>query len=121
MKKLADFKNGDAIDLLADILEPAVELMTDKEVVGLVSKPETRVKGISKALKAHKSAIIEIMAKLEGVDVEKYEFTVFDLPVMVLEILNDETLVSFFAAQSQQNLGVSFGSVTESTGETDEI
>lgn len=119
--KLTDYKNEDALDLLADILDPFSEILADKEIIKMFQdKNATRIKAVQYLLKEHKKPILQIMARLDGVPVEQYEINLLDIPKKLLEILNDKELIDFFRSQGQTMAGGSFGSVTENTTETGE-
>lgn len=111
--KLSDFKGEKALDVLADILEPAVELMTDKEIIALFRSGK-KAKAVSTAIKNHKKAVISILAATEGVDPEDYQPNVLSLPAKLLEILNDQELMSLFQSQGPENK-TSSGSAMENT------
>ena len=118
--KLSDYKNEQALDLLADIIEPASSIFSD----GAVKKAfETgnKIKAIQVAIKSHKSEIIEILATFDGIPVEKYECNVLTLPVKVLEILNDPILTSFFSSQRLTGEKPVSVAVTGTTMETETI
>lgn len=118
--RLSDIKGEEAIEVLAEIIEPLAYIFADKEIAELAQGGNVPpVKYISIALKNHKSEVIEIMAKLEGKEVEAYKKTinVFTLPVQILAIVNDDTFKSLFTLQNQtRNISLaSFGSAMEST------
>lgn len=95
--KITDYKNEDAIDLLADIIEPASKIFADAELKKASAKKGVKMADLAKiALKNNKSAIIEILARLDGKTVEEYECTPVSVLMSVLEILNDKELLSFF-------------------------
>lgn len=94
--KLSEYKNEQALDILADILEPSAKIFSDKDVKKAFETGD-KIKGIKAAIKTHKSEIIEILAVLDGVPVAEYECNVLTLPVKLLEILNDTDLMSFFS------------------------
>ena len=94
--KLSEYKNEQALDILADILEPSAKIFSDKDVKKAFETGD-KIKGIKAAIKTHKSEIIEILAVLDGVPVAEYECNVLTLPVKLLEILNDTDLTSFFS------------------------
>ena len=98
--KLSEIKKDEALDVLADILEPASQILTDEKIKELFQK-ESKLKLVSYILKNHKSEIIEIMARLDGEEPEDYTFSLIDLPKKVLEILNDEALKDLFTSQAQ--------------------
>ena len=93
--KLSEYKNEQALDILADILEPSAKIFSDKDVKKAFETGD-KIKGIKAAIKTHKNEIIEILAVLDGVPVAEYECNVLTLPVKLLEILNDTDLMSFF-------------------------
>lgn len=99
--KLSDYKNEEALDILADIIEPASEIFSDKKIVDLLRKDEAPMKAIKIAIKDHKKSVMEILAILDGVKPDEYECNVFTLPMKVLEVLNDEELLKFFTLQGQ--------------------
>lgn len=117
--KLSEYRGEQALDILANILEPAVEIMSDKEVSdalrGKSGKP-SKARAIAVAIKKHKSAVISILAATECADPEEYVKTlnVITLPKKALELLNDKDLLDLFRAQSQTEDGTSSGSATVS-------
>jgi len=108
--KLSDFRGEDAIEVLADLIEPVSEIISDKEVLALL-KGNNRLKAVSVALKKHKRAVLTILAITDGEDVATYRPTVAALPKKVLEVLNDPDIVSLFSSQSQDEK-TSSGSAT---------
>lgn len=113
--KLSEYQGEAALDLLADMIEPAGEIMSDKEI-GEVFK-ENRFKAIGLAIKNHKKAVMQILAVLDGVPVEEYKCNVFSLPVKILELLNDPELVQLFTYQGQTGDANSSGSASENIGD----
>ena len=111
--KLAEYQGESALDLLADMIEPAGEIMSDKEI-GDVYK-ENRFKAIGLAIKNHKKAVMQILATMDGVPVDEYKCNVFSLPVKILEILNDPEMIQLFQYQGQTGDAKSSGSVSENT------
>lgn len=111
--KLSEYQGEAALDLLADLIEPAGEIMSDKEI-GEVFK-ENRFKAIGLAIKNHKKAVMQILAVLDGVPVEEYKCNVFSLPVKILEILNDPEMIQLFQYQGQTGDAKSSGSASVNT------
>lgn len=118
MKRLSDIKGEQALDVLADILEPATEFMTDNEVVGLARSGHT-IKAVSKAIKNHKRAVITMLAVLDEEDPDTYEPPLLAIPIKLLEIFNDPDIQTVFSMQGQMLDGNAFGSAMESTEETE--
>lgn len=117
MRKLSEYKDGEALELLAEIIEPATLIIADKKVFKEFKK--AKVKGISYILKKHKDRVVKILAALEGIPEEEYHCNIITLPKVLIEIMNDKDLVDFFGSQLPGvGTGESSGSVTENT--TDE-
>ena len=111
--KLSEYQGEAALDLLADLIEPAGEIMSDKEI-GEVFK-ENKFKAIGLAIKNHKKAVMQILATMDGVPVEEYKCNVFSLPVKILELLNDPEMIRLFQYQGQTGDANSSGSASENT------
>ena len=100
--KISEYKNEEALDILADLIEPAGEIFSDKDFVKKIqSKKSNKMEIVKSLIKDHKKAIIEILAILDETPVDEYECNIFTLPIKILEILNDEELVKFFTSQGQ--------------------
>lgn len=115
MKKLSEYKNEEALDLLADIFEPVTEIFADQEFANKLQ--QNIMMAVQHVIKAHKKSVLKILARLEGVPVEEYECTIFTLPMALLNILNDQDMLNFFASQGLKIGEESFGSATENIEE----
>ena len=115
MKKLSEYRDEDALDLLADLIEPAETIFSDKDVQSANSK--SMWKAVKVAIKKHKKEVMEIMAILDGAPVEDLHINVLSLPIKVMEVISDKDLVNFFVSQGQNMESTSSGSVTENTSE----
>ena len=113
--KLSEYQGEAALDLLADLIEPAGEIVSDKEI-GEVFK-ENRFKAIGLAIKNHNTAVLQILATMDGVPVDEYKCNVFSLPVKILELLNDPEMIRLFQYQGQTGDANSSGSASENTEE----
>lgn len=96
MRKLSEIKGEEAFDVLAEIIEPAAEIFTDEAVKEALTQGKNKLKAVKVVLKEHKQATIAVMAALEGVPTEEYEPSLFALPAMLLEVLNDPDLQKLF-------------------------
>lgn len=114
--KISDFHGEEALDLFADLLEPASEIMTDKEFVEY-TRAGNAVKAVKTAIKEHKKAVIEILARLDGVEPDEYKVGVLTIPVKLLELVNDPALKDLFMQQGQKKENAASGSATEPTAE----
>ncbi len=118
MKKLSEYKDEEALDILADLIEPVSAIFADEEIREIVNKNKgTRAKAVSIAIKRHKKEVISILATLDGVSAEEYHCNVLSLPMKLLEILNNKELTTFLALQSQNTEEQSFGSAMENISE----
>ena len=117
MKRLSDYRNEEALDLLVEIMEPAAELMSDKDTINLLYSKAAgdRMKGVKQMIAEHKGAVINILAALDGVPVDQYECGFFTLPTRLLEILNDKELLGFFMDQQMPNTEKPSSSAMENT------
>ncbi len=120
MRKLSEIKGEAALDVLADILEPASEIMTDKEVVSL-ARSGKRIKAVSMTIKRHKRAVTEILAIMDGENPETYEPRLATLPIKLLELFNDPDIIQVFSLQSPNVDGITSGSAMENTKATETI
>ena len=113
--KLSEYQGEAALDILAELIEPAGEIMADKHL-GEAFK-ENRFKAIGMAIKNHKKAVMQILATMDGVPVDEYKCNVFSLPVKILEILNDPEMIQLFQYQGQTGDANSSGSASVNTGD----
>ncbi len=114
--KLSEFKNECAVDVLADLLEPASAICSDAELVKAVrEKPILKIAQI--ALKKHQKDVVEVLAIINGVSVDKFECTPVSILNDLLGVLNDTELVEFFILQGRTRAESNSGSAMESTKE----
>lgn len=117
--KLSDYKGEQALDLLADIIEPIAMIMADKEIIAIANSGKPVIKIIKPMIKNHKKEVIEIMAVLDGEDPESYEkkIDIFTLPVKLVTIINDPYIKDLFTSQGQNKEETNSGSAMENTEE----
>lgn len=104
--RLSDFKGEEAIDVLADIIEPITKILTDSEIQELSKQKDVpALKYVKPMLKNNKKEVIEILARLDNKPVEEYTkgMSLLTLPAQVLELINDPELQSLFRSQEQSN------------------
>lgn len=112
--KLSEFKDEKALDLLADLIEPATEILADEEIRSAATK-STKSKAVAIAIKKHKGAVMSILAALDGVPVEEYHCNVTTLPMKLLDIINDKEIMQLFQYAGQTEEQIPSGSHTENT------
>ncbi len=120
MAKLTDFKDEEALDLLADIMVPVAEIAQDeviKKVFSGEDKESTVADVVRLVIKGHKSAVMDILAALDGVPREDYHCNILTLPMKIMEIVNDPYMRDFFMEQGQTDSQIASGSAMESTEE----
>jgi len=98
---ISDFKNEDAIDLIADLIEPVSRIMQDEKVRKNIAIKEKQIDAIKTALKTHKSDILEIMARLEGVEVKDLNATPISIIAKCIQILNDKDMTDFLSSLAE--------------------
>ena len=96
MRKLSEIKGEEALDVLAEIIEPAAEIFADENVKNALKSEKNTIKAAKIILKGHKKAILALMAALEETPVEEYKPTLLALPALILGVLNDPELNSLF-------------------------
>lgn len=117
--RLSDYKDEAALDLLAELIEPAAEIMGDQEVIE-AAKGENMARVASVAIKRHKKAVLCVLAALDGVPVEQYHCNIFSLPAKLVELFNDPDIAQLFSFAGQTEDATASGSLmgnTEAVGD----
>lgn len=111
--KLSDIKGNRVLDVIADIIDPIVNMVQDKDVAAMFEREavpdgmEARdffakrmCKGLPVLLKSHKADIIAVMAAIEGVTPEQYAASL-DFPKLftdVMELVTDDAFLNFLSS-----------------------
>lgn len=109
--KLSQIKGERTFEVLAEVVEPIINIAQDEDAAGLF-KPEDLPEGmtpmqffLSRAkknlvplMRNHKNDLAAIMAAIEGTTLRAYmeNITLGKLLADLVELLNDEEFVSFF-------------------------
>lgn len=108
MKLLSDYKGEEALDVLADIIEPLSLILASEGVQEVYAKQKAGkmvapAEFIKPALKNNKDEVLAILARIEGIPVEQYkqEVNFLTLPLQILSVVNDPAIKSLFTSQSQ--------------------
>lgn len=112
--KLSEYKDEQALDLLAELIAPASEIFADADMKKAAEKGD-RAGAVSLAIKKHKKAVMAILAALDGVPVEDFHCNVLTLPLKLIELLNDPEIMQLFTSAGQRVEPTPSGSPTEST------
>ena len=106
--------NYDKLDLMADLIEPAGRIISDKAWAVKWTQGD-KYGAIREAIKGHKDDIVEILARVEGVEPEAYEIDGVRLFFKLAAMLNRpdlETATGLFTQQDQKGEGASSGPAT---------
>lgn len=114
MRSLTEIKGDDALDLIADLLEPATEIMGDKNVK-TAYYTKNMASAVKVAIKGHKDAVKLILAVLEEQDPKTYEPSVTDIIQGAMQIFNDKALQDLFTLPDQTSEEDTSGSASESS------
>jgi hypothetical protein len=109
--KLSDIKGDRTIDVIAEIIEPVINIAEDKEASALFERKEcpegisakdfvlARVKtALPKLMKSHKDDLITILATIEGKPIEQYrsEMSLASVIGGLIELFTDDEFLGFF-------------------------
>ena len=107
--------NEEELELFADLLEPAAEILTDNAVRGVLQGGGKPITAIKYAIKNHKKAVIEILARIDGVPVEEYRISAIALPIKLLQLVNRPEVEELFSSAGQMSDAARSGSHMENT------
>jgi hypothetical protein len=111
--KISKVEGAEALDVWADLLEPITAIASDKEFEKLY-KSKPLVFAVKYVMKNHKSEILEVLALMQGEDVETFRPSFFELPKMIFELLNDKDIQELFQSQQIVTKDDSLSAVTQS-------
>lgn len=117
MRRLSEFRGVDAVDVLAELMVPAVNIMQDERIQNMLKKQVTVAELASFAVKNYRDDIFSVLTIMSGED--EYNPNVFELLNDVIEIFSDTELLDFFGSQAQLNTSDAFGLAMEATTETE--
>lgn len=110
--RLSDIKGEDALNAMADLIDPISDIAQDKILVGLL-RAKNMKEAVKLGLRKHQKAILEILAVLNQQDVATYEPNLAEIPKMLLDLLNDKELLNLFSSQAELTKETSSSSVME--------
>lgn len=122
MRSLSDYKGEEAIEVIADLLPPIVEMCQDPDFVAMAKDDGLKLKKmklVQYILKNHAKRIIEIFAVLDREDPTEYadKVNLVTLPLKLMGLFNDPEFSELFQSQGQTGDAKSFGSVSENTAD----
>lgn len=102
MKKLSDYKNEDAVELWADLMEPILIILADEETSKLFAQKPPALKIAKELLKTHPKEVTEVLTIIDPTPVDGLNLMIRTVDV-VLEIMNNKEVLSFFGpAESEE-------------------
>lgn len=120
MRRLQDIKGLEAIDVLADLLDPITELVKKPEILKVIDENGLNdIETIKALIKGGKMEVLQILAILDGRPIGEFleTFDILTLPVMLYQTFNDDALQAVFTSQGQNDAVKSSGLAMESTEE----
>lgn len=119
--QLNDITGEKAVQTLGVIMEPAIAIIKDKKVEKLANGDKTKL--VAYVLKKHYHQVFLIMAALHQQDPKDYKPNILELPMDLMDMLNDPDLSAIFFSQEQSGEETPSGSVSETsedgTGKTE--
>ena len=114
MRKLSEIRGEEALDLIAELIDPIAEICKDQALVALL-RGKDKASAVKLAIKNHGKTVLKILALLEGKDEKEYNPSVIEIPVLLLNVLNDPDLINLFQSQVQTQESASSGPAMENT------
>ena len=114
--------NEEKLDLFADLLEPVAAIIMDKAWASRWQAGD-RIGAIREAIKGHKPQVVEILARIEGVNPAEYTIDGMALFVKVAMMFNrpdlevDDMASNLFTLQRPNGEGGPSGAATGNTGD----
>lgn len=116
--RISDFKNEDAIELLADLIEPIGDLISHKEVKEAIQSKQSKLAIAKVMLSSGKNEVLQILAALNGVPISEFTCNPITIFKDLLTLLNDPELsevTDFFTSAQTPTIKDASGFVAENT------
>lgn len=114
IRAFKDIKDENALDVLAEVIEPISSICTDEKIKDYFEKPMALL--ASYMIKNHKKEVMQILQAMSG---EEYHCNLATLTVDLITLVSDETVQSLFKSSVQSGELNASGSATENTEETE--
>lgn len=103
--KLSEIKGERAIETIADIIEPIGNIMSDSEAKELIQRDKSQKKVpifkiLPALIKSHKNDVYQILAVVNGVNIEEYIKNSNMITIMndFADVITDETVQALFTS-----------------------
>lgn len=109
--RLSEIKGTDAIDVIADIIDPVTVILADKEIEEAIESHKPYLLIAKTILKNQKEAILEVLAVLHKENPKEFKPSLIELPIMLVQlvqdVMNNKELVDLFQSQGVKMASVS--------------
>lgn len=109
--RLSEIKGVDAIDVIADIIDPVTVILADKEIQEAIETKKPYLLIAKTILKNQKEAILEVLAVLHKENPKEFKPSLIELPIMLVQLVQDvmenKELVDLFQLQGVKTASVS--------------
>lgn len=113
--KLSEFKGEEAMLILAELIDPASEIIKDERIKQIKANNGQMSDVIKILLKDHAKPVLKILALLNRENPETYSPSLIELPTMLIELLKDEDFMAVFHLRSLNEVGEPLTSASENT------
>lgn len=100
MKKLSDYKNEEAIELWADLIDPITSIINDAEFVKVVKSGASRLEIAKAILKTHSTEAKDILERIDDTPIDGMNI-VIRLVALLADIGQNDDVKSFFGYAEQ--------------------
>jgi hypothetical protein len=121
MKKLSDYKDEQAIELWADLLDPLVEIFKDQRIIDAFRSGKPTIVLAQEMIKSHANEVSKMLLIVDPTPLNGLNILI-RLVGVLNELMEDPTLSDFFGLSAvAKKQETSFGSATENTGDSQSI
>lgn len=99
MAKLNELKDKEALDRLADMIEPVTMILTSPKVKAAAKKSKLHM--VQTALKECSDDVMKFLALVEGVPIEEYHCTAASAIATLMSIVSNPDIEAVFTAAEQ--------------------
>ena len=120
MKRLSDYKGKEAMELWADLLEPAIKVFGDKEIATALRR-KAMLPSAKMMVERYPDEVISMMLRIDDTPIDGLNI-ILRLVTILAEVGSNPTVKSFFPSLAEEEKEETpFGSAMESTEETPNI
>ena len=97
MNALTEKKNGDALDVLADLLDPIQAIVSNEDIKKFREQGDyTYIDFVRALAKYCKNDVLTILATIDGISVEEADYSAMQIMKKLIDLFSDEDFRSFF-------------------------